>query len=172
MSTPDFQVDLRRGKAGEAFLMAQHPHLRLPPDGERRWDLETTGDVGPFLGCPPILGTLKFEVKCDSYDPAETPNFFLEQRTRVAGKPGELLGGPWRALAEGVDTFVYLYHNPKRGGASRAYWFYDIPALVTHLDGHMDDYEVRRVRGGRLTAVGVLVPRKTLKGLSERVVYQ
>jgi hypothetical protein len=165
MSQPDFQADLRRGKAGERFLMEQLDGLGVtwPPEGERRWDLERhtlAGHVG------------RIEVKCDSYDPAATPNFFLEQRTRVAGKPGELLGGPWRALAEGVDTFVYLYHNPKRGGASRAYWFYDLPALVAHLDGHLEDYEVRRVRGGRLTAVGVLVPRKTLRGLSERVVYQ
>lgn len=160
MTAPDFQRDLVRGKLGEQFLKANHAGLGLtwPAEGERRWDLECA------------LNGKHVEVKCDSYDPLLTQNFFMEQRTRVAGKPGALLGGPWRALAEGVDTFVYLFHSPKRA-PSFGYWFYDLPLLVEHLDAHLEEYEVRRVRGGRLQAVGRLVPRDSLKDLYTRVVY-
>lgn len=156
MSAPDFQADLARGNRGEAFLVQQHPFLQPAADGERRWDLERFGPTSRDE-----VETV--EVKTDSYDPAETPNMFIERHTNVAGG-ARLLGGPWRALRDGVDTFVYLYHNPKRAGASVSYWFEDLPALVAHLDSRMPHYEVRRVNArGRLSSTGVLVPRKELR---------
>jgi hypothetical protein len=159
VSRPNFGTDLRRGKAGEDFLRFRYPGLCWPPEGERKYDLFDS------------YNNVTVEVKCDSYDRKATPNFFMEQRTRVAGQPGYLVGGPWRAAEDGVDEFVYLYHHPDRPGESCAYWFDDMPALVGHLNTNLAGYEVRRVRGGRLTAVGVLVPRRTLRHLCTRVIY-
>lgn len=166
MNAPHFATDLARGQAGEAFLTNRHPGLTFPSGDERRWDLEAY-EVDSFDGQP----YSRIEVKTDSRPRRSTPNFFMEQRTRVRGQDGYLLGGPWRAVADGVDTFVYLYHDPEHPADSVAYWFDDIPALTEHLDEHIDWYEVRRVRSARLTAVGVLVPRVSLKHLARRVVY-
>jgi hypothetical protein len=155
--------------------MTQHPDLVLPPAGERRWDLELRHPVQQAItaGVVHTIGHLveRIEVKTDSYARRNSRNFFMELRTRVAGVPGELLGGPWRALADGCTTFVYLYHNPARAPGGVAYWFHDLPALVRELDLNRPDYEIRRVRGGRLTSVGLLVPRRGLRDLCTRVVY-
>lgn len=162
--SPDFKADLARGHAGERYLMVQHPDLVLGASGERRWDL--------CLVSPADIKTV--EVKCDSYSPDATPNFFLEQRTRVHGNEGAtgtLLGGPWRAADHGVDVFVYLFHKPGRAGPSTAYWFYDVPTLAATLTERLNDYEVRRVRSARLTAVGVLVPRESLAHLYTKFTY-
>lgn len=179
MSVPDFQSDLVRGRSGEDFLKLRHapnPDAFPEPDflidampGERRWDLE-------LLSATDAKCLARVEVKTDSHDPATTPNFFMERYTRVAGQPGALKGGPWRAAEHGVDTFVYLYMNPDEGFTPVAYWFDDVPALVQHLDREGAEYPTRLVRGrgcGRtLTAVGWLVPRRDLRALARKVVYQ
>ncbi len=160
MTTERFKADLVRGKRGEAFLVDHIPALDWPPPGERKYDLFDTGDHRTV------------EVKTDSYALTDSPNFFMEQRTRVAGQAGMLLGGPWRAAADGVDTFAYLYYSPTRDPErGTCYWFDDVPALVEHLDKHLGEYQTRRVRYGVLTAVGVLVPRKSLRHLARKVTY-
>lgn len=158
-----FTTDYARGCEGELFL-AQAEGLLRAPKHERRWDL-FAGDAYDRGGI-----TMTVEVKTDSYDRAATPNFFMELRTRIAGHPGEYVGGPWRAASHGVDRFVYLYHNPART-PSVAYWFDNVPELVAHLDGNRESYQTRRVRYGRVTAVGLLVPRAGVRHLCRRVVY-
>ena len=145
---PDFNADLKRGKAAERWL-AERVGLNLAPEGERRWDLQSEAHG-------------RIELKCDSHDPASSPNFFMELRTRVA-RGGTLLGGPWRALEDDVDTFVYMFHRVDTP-PSVAFWFEDLPRLVEHLDykRSVGAYETRRVRAGKLQAVGLLVPRASL----------
>lgn len=154
---PDFNADLKRGKAAERWF-ADHVGLQLAPDGERRWDLQSS-EYG------------RIELKCDSHDPASSPNFFMELRTRIAGG-GTLLGGPWRALEDDVDTFVYMFHRVD-APPSVAFWFEDLPKLVQHLDFHHAEghYETRRVRAGKLQAVGLLVPRQSLIDLFRVELY-
>lgn len=159
MTTAQFKVDLARGKAGERWL-ADRTGLRFPADGERRWDLE-----GGVVGRPNYM---RVEVKTDSYDPLRTPNFFMELLTVVGGR--ELVGGPWRARADGVDTFVYLYHSPDRS-PSWAYWFYDLPALVAELDRNPSRWQMRAVKLDQLRATGLLVPRTKLSHLYTQVRY-
>lgn len=171
MTTEQFKRDLERGHAGERFLAAQYPpdsiggqihppYLREPPDGERRWDLEEHSQYG---------GRLKtIEVKTDSYDPEATPNFFMELLTSTNGWEG--VGGPWRARADKVDTFVYLYHREGRE-PSRAFWFYDLPALCRELDTQPSRFQMRSVKLDRLRATGLLVPRTVLAHLYTEVVY-
>lgn len=157
MTTAQFKRDLERGKAGERFLLEQH-RLNCPPEGERRWDLERS-----CLG-----GVERIEVKTDSYDPAATPNFFMELLTVVGGY--EVVGGPWRARADKVDTFVYLYLG--RAVPPRAFWFYDLDALVRELDTKPSRFAMRTVKLDQLRATGLLVPRSTLAHLYTEKVYR
>lgn len=172
MTTAQFKRDLERGKAGEQFLKSQYPkrpdEFPEPPylwepanPAERRWDLEL---VSARDG--KCLQTV--EVKTDSYDPEQTPNFFMELLTVVGGR--ELVGGPWRARADGVDTFVYLYHG--RAKPSRAFWFYDLPALVRELDTRPSRFQMRSVKLDQLRATGLLVPRSALAHLYTEHVYE
>jgi hypothetical protein len=157
MTTAQYKRDLERGKAGELFLADQH-RLGFPPDGERRWDLERSR----------IGGVERIEVKTDSYDPAATPNFFMELLTSVGGQ-SEIVGGPWRARADKVDTFVYLYLG--RAEPPRAFWFHDLPALVKELDTKPSRFAMRSVKFDCLKATGLLVPRAALAHLYEERVY-
>lgn len=179
MTTAQFKRDLERGKAGEQFLVDNCPHnsLRFPLDSkERRWDLErcTTYEL-PAIGTHWTQGPLqvseveRIEVKTDSYDPATTPNFFMELLTTAPGGY-EMVGGPWRARADKVDTFVYLYLGKAR--PPRAFWFRDLPALVKELDTKPSRFQMRNVKFDQLKATGLLVPREVLKHLYTEVVYE
>lgn len=165
MTTARFKVDLERGRAGEQFLLERHLGVTWPPEGERRWDLERPG----VIAMAELDRAERIEVKTDSYDPAQTPNFFMELLTVVGG--WEVVGGPWRARADGVDTFVYLYHKEGRG-PSRAFWFYDLPALVKELDTKPSRFQMRSVKLDRLKATGLLVPRAALAHLYTEEVYK
>lgn len=163
MTTKQFRADLARGRAGEEFLQAKRELcLYWPPKGERRWDLT---HIDPVFG-----KESKVEVKTDSYDPEQTPNFFMELLTTAPGGY-EVVGGPWRALADKVHTFVYLYHKPGRS-PSVAYWFRDLPALVHELDTRPSRWQMRSVKLDQLRATGLLVPRAALSGLYEEVRYE
>lgn len=155
MTTAQFKRDLERGKAGEAFLAEQHG-LSFPPEGERRWDLESHDQQHR-----------RIEVKTDSYDPEQTPNFFMELLTVVGGY--EVVGGPWRARADRLTDFVYLYRG--RAVPPRAFWFNDLDALVRELDTKPGRFAMRSVRLDKLRATGLLVPRSALKHLYTEVVY-
>ena len=52
---------------------------------------------------PGLADEKKLELKTDTYLMEDTENFFME--TESHGKPG----GPWRALGDGIDFFVYYY---------------------------------------------------------------
>jgi hypothetical protein len=157
----DWDDQLAVGKRGEAFILAQHDELEPARDGERRWDLEQW----ELLELAPVR---RVEVKCDTYDPRRTPNFFCERYTRC---PGKLLdGGPWRALAHGVTDFCYLFIN---GQPPEAYWFNDLPALCKRLDELATGLKVpmRAVQNQNVRAEGYVVPRKLLEDLYVKRTY-
>lgn len=165
-----FAKQLAVGRLGEDFLLGAHPELRRPAAGERRWDLE---------GGYPDGSRRTIEVKCDQYPMLDTPNLFAERSSVIAqsgGRPGRFLqGGPWRALMHGVREFAYLFAN----GGTKAkpappvcWWFTDVPALVARLNILEPTLQIRRVRSGMVTAVGLLVPRDLLEPLAVVTVYK
>jgi hypothetical protein len=116
----------------------------------------------------PGVGDGHVEVKTDTYDPARTPNAFLERRT-ITPDGRVLAGGVWRAAADGLDALVYLY---VRTGS--ALWMWDLPDLVRRLELRHRQLAnagqawraVRVVNPDGYTAEGRLVPRTELAELA------
>lgn len=147
----DFDKQLAIGDAGEEFLRQQHPSLCLAPEDERKYDLY----------CSDYHTTI--ELKTDTYRHDKTPNFFMERETRSSGVAKD--GGPWRALADGVDYFVYMFVKP----TPVAYWWCELKALVDWLDDWIAVKRryVHRIRNKGWEARGFLVPRKEVPGYRE-----
>lgn len=100
----------------------------------------------------------KVEVKTDYYDHETTPNCFMEYRSH--SKPG----GPWRALRDGVDLFVYFFPLPY----PKAYVWDDVPALCLALDEHfVPNAPERQISNGQWAAQGFIVDRARLAGYVE-----
>lgn len=163
MNKRSFATQYAVGFAGEEFLLGAHDWLKRALPGERRFDLVDTR--------PPFR---RIEVKTDTHPLGDTPNLYAERRTVIYPKGGMsyrgatiLVGGPWRALQDKVDCFVYLFPN---GGTSAepgepvAFWFNDVPALVERLDDLIARGKCRapRVRTGKVSAQGYTVPRELL----------
>lgn len=142
---PNFQEDLKRGKAGEEKLV-KHCHLKLGPckdEKERRWDFESASG-------------LTVEVKSD-YWPLKTGNFFMEKWSDVRTKK---LGGPWRAFSDDVDVFIYFY--PKE---NTYFYFRDVEELVARLNLLTEKLEPVTIHNRNWTTEGYKIPREELAGL-------
>ena len=96
----------------------------------------------------------KVELKTDFHDMNEHPNFFMEKYSNE----NKDLGGPFRALDNGIDFYLYLFH-PNR----TLFIFKDIRALVDKLN------EMNRplisIKNDTHTTLGMVVDRAKLKGL-------
>lgn len=171
----DFDTSLEAGTRGERWLVDRHrATLRPAPRGERRFDLIDSSH--------PV--ERRVELKTDAHDPSTTPNFFMERWVvrlgtgHARGQAPRQEGGPWRALADRVDVFVYLFLPPEENRwPAVAWWFSDLPALV----GVLDELQATKAAAWRACynvgnrAEGLLVRRDVLEGLlsatCRRVVY-
>lgn len=103
-----------------------------------------------------ILNSKTIELKTDTYSMDKTPNFFMEHISDI--KSGKL-GGPWRALNDNVDYFVYMFINEKM-----CFWFEPKP-LVDFLDEHIKTASYKVIRNRGWTSHGYAVKRDILKHL-------
>ena len=108
-----FTQQLKTGNKGEKLLKDAFP-----------FHLEKSKDLKYDFYCPDTNQTI--ELKTDTYRLAKTENFFMERLSDIdSRKPG----GPWRALQDNVDVFIYMFIND-----NTYYQFNDIPALVERLN--------------------------------------
>lgn len=164
----DFDTQLAVGQRGEAFILKHHPELVLAPEGTRTHDLEHPG----VDGAPPAL----VEVKCDTYDPERTANFFMERWVvrlgsgRARGSAPRSAGGPWRAKDDGVDEFCYLFIN---GQPPVAFWFRDLEGLCWAVEQLAESKRAvwRAVHNQGVRAEGLVVPRAELTAFYEERKY-
>lgn len=141
MKTFDFQKQLKVGKRGEELFLKRYPDLK-PTDGRE----------GDFIG----YSRRVIELKTDSYDMSKTPNFFMEYiRNIESGAPG----GPFQAKEHGAYYFCYLFEK-----SGTVYWF-EVDALVKHIEKNKDAYKKMRVQNKGWAAMGYLVPRASLEHL-------
>lgn len=162
-----------RGDAGEARIAA-HYGGRVVPDRHVPWDLVIPFRASP-LTTPPQhpnrpagipASDLTVELKTDSYDPAQYLCAFIERWTqRPDGS--KIPGGPWRAMADGVDAFAYYYSV-----AGLVVWLWNLPEVCRRLDAavlRIPRPAWRRIgvlNVGGYRAIGRLVPRDELEELA------
>jgi hypothetical protein len=94
------------------------------------------------------------ELKTDTYAMDKTPNFFMERLGNTESKKN---GGPWRALDDKVDYFVYLYIKDMV-----AFWF-KTRRLVNLLNKHEMELKHREIKNRTWTTLGYIVPRSLCK---------
>jgi hypothetical protein len=149
----DFKDQLKVGNKGESSFLSCYESLGAKKSQNREYDFYLTSGEHKDA---------KVELKTDTYDMKDTRNFFMEILGSTAdGK----LGGPWRAMQDGVDFFVYYYI---RNGTF--FWF-RTDALCYFLDdlvasGHLLPREIKNK--GWVTR-GYIVPRDKLETIQFRM---
>lgn len=88
----DFNKQLTLGDKGEVDFIKKYAAFNPVKSKDLKYD---------FL----LMHSLTVELKTDSYDMNKTSNFFMEKDSNETGK----LGGPWRALQDNIDYFVYYF---------------------------------------------------------------
>jgi hypothetical protein len=91
------------------------------------------------------------ELKTDTYSMSRTPNFFMEY---FGNKDSGAIGGPWRALRDKVDYFVYLFLY------DRTFFWFDPKTLCPFLDGEINNLRPKEIPNRTWTTVGFAVPRE------------
>lgn len=139
--TFDFKKQLTVGAKGEDLFLSLYPEVKKA-DGIKfdfTWKNKT------------------IELKTDTYSMEDTPNFFMEHLSDA--KNAAKLGGPWRALNDGVDYFVYLYQKQKK-----CFWFKPAP-LVKFLDEHIKTLGYKVIRNKGWSTRGYCVKREDISHL-------
>lgn len=138
----DFDTQLEIGNDGEAAFRKYYRQLGPKKSNNRQFDFVL--DDGKTV-----------ELKTDTYDMDKTPNFFMEMFGDIAeGK----IGGPWRALQDGVFYFVYYF--PK----NKTFFWFETVKLCKLLDQVITQMGLipKEIRNKTWTARGYAVPRMTV----------
>lgn len=95
------------------------------------------------------------ELKTDTYDMRNTPNFFMEMFGDIVESK---IGGPWRAMQDDVDFFVYYF--PK----NRTFFWFRTSTLCKHLDSIIARGQLnpKEIRNKGWSARGYAIPRQDL----------
>jgi hypothetical protein len=134
----NFQSDLNKGVLGEQLFLKLFRHVQQL-DG-RKGDLAVDGH--------------KIELKCDFYGLAKSQNFFMERYGAVETLTD---GGPWKALKDGCEYFVYFYAHDFTGYVWRT------TDLVKQLEELTKALTPVEVRNKSWTTIGYKVPRSSLR---------
>ena len=136
-----FGKSLKKGQSGELRFHQQYPILT-----------RLNGRSHDFTH--PTLGTI--ELKSDFYAPPK--NFFIE--LRVASAKGDKPGGPFQALNNGTDWFVYQFMATKE-----QYWF-NTKELCAWLELFKDKFPQRAVHNPGCVGFGLLIPINVLQSVA------
>lgn len=138
--TFDFKEQLKIGDRGEKIFLELYPDAKK--EDTKKYDFSFRGKT--------------VELKTDTYKMEDTPNLFMEHIADI--KTGKM-GGPWRALGDEVDYFVYMYLNEKV-----CYWFEPKP-LVEFLEEYIKTVGYKTIRNKAWTSRGYTVPREKIEHL-------
>lgn len=141
-----FQSQLKKGEKGEQYFIKCYSELHPRKSSAREVDIF-------------INDNQKVELKTDSYDPDETPNFFIEL---IGSTKTGKLGGPHLSVENNVDFFVYHYSVD-----SSFYWFKPSD-LVKYIDDFGHEFQKREIMNRGWSSLGLLIPRERVKHLLVR----
>lgn len=140
----DFWASLKLGQKHEDVFLKAHPQLTKHTKREADFSLPS-GEL--------------VELKSDTYDPSQTPNFFFERYSNLETKK---LGGVWQAHQNSAEFFVYYY--PVTGD----YYVFRTAALCATLNViEKFSKQIRILNRGWITT-GFLVLRKDMKPLMQK----
>lgn len=137
----DFGTQLDIGNDGEADFQKYYHSLCPKKSHDRKIDF--------------IFNTGKtVELKTDTYDMDKTPNFFMEMfGNTYDGK----IGGPWRAMQDSVNFFVYYF--PK----NKTFFWFDTVRLCKLLDQLVAaGLQPKEILNKGWKAMGYAVPRSAV----------
>lgn len=102
------------------------------------------------------------ELKTDSYNMHETPNFFIEHYGNTTKKT---LGGPYRAQKDNINYFVYLYIKNK------TFFWFKPEKLVARMESLYDTDKItaKYIKNRNYETIGYLVKREDLIDIVESV---
>lgn len=138
----DFDAQLEVGNDGEEDFKRYYKSLRPKKSEERKIDF--------------ILGDGQtVELKTDTYEMDKTPNFFMEMFGSVDESK---IGGPWRAMQDGVNLFVYYF--PK----NKTFFWFKTEVLCKRLDSLVASgrFQPKEIRNKGWSARGYAIPRNEL----------
>lgn len=138
----DFNEQLGAGDSGERDFKEFYKDLNPIKSKDLKFDFT-------------LASGEKLELKTDTYDMDETPNFFMEY---YSDSKNLKLGGPWRASNDNVDIFVYYFVKNKT-----FYWF-KVQELRVFLDKYLDTHNprVKNVPNKGWLTQGFAIPREAL----------
>jgi hypothetical protein len=98
----------------------------------------------------------KVELKTDTYNMEDTGNFFMEIFGDIEKSK---MGGPWRAMQDSVQYFVYYFKNNK------TFFWFDVSMLCNALDSIIAKHHFtpREIKNKNWITRGYLIPRELLK---------
>jgi hypothetical protein len=145
----DFQKQKKVGDSGESEFVSFYKKEKPIKSKDRKID---------FI----IKSGRTIELKTDTYPMKKTENFFMELHS---DSRKETLGGPWRALRDGVDFFVYYYQN------DTIFFWFETKKLCNALDRIIkkESPVLKRVRNRGWDASGYIIPRDLLQGIELRI---
>jgi hypothetical protein len=139
-------IQLKYGLDAEIEFCHRYPKKLLRVEGHRKWDFDCTDGYA-------------YELKTDTYSMHKSQNFFMERWSVLDKKKP---GGPWQALENGADIFIYCFINNKT-----YFEFKDLPALVDRLDLLTEKQGLVYIPNKGWTTAGYKVKRDSLKDLCE-----
>jgi hypothetical protein len=145
----DFRQQLRVGDNGEADFVKYYKNLAPKKSTNRKIDF--------YLGDGTTV-----ELKTDSYDMNKTANFFMELYSDM--ETGAI-GGPWRALRDELDFFVYYFPR------NQTFFWFTTGLLVARIDLLISQhkYTLRTIRNKDWSGQGYTIPRELLEEVLFRV---
>ena len=148
----NFEDQLRIGDVGEADFLRVYAKMR-PVKSVDDFRIDFTLKDGKTV-----------ELKTDSYDMGNTPNFFMEKSTVSGDKT--TAGGPWRSREHKIDYFVYYFVKNK------VFFWFRPKELVKVLDKVIAKRKLREMiiqnkntRGGYYEARGYKIPRESVESV-------
>lgn len=144
----DFDTQLLVGNTGEKIFQQFYNNLMPQKSSDRAFD---------FI----LNDGTTVELKTDTYPMDGTPNFFIEL---YSDSDKGSLGGPWRALSDKANHFVYFFINNKT-----FFWFEPISlceAIETIITNH--HLELKTIYNKGWKTQGYLIPREMLQSVEKR----
>jgi hypothetical protein len=142
-----FNAQNNIGKAGEKLFCSFYANLNPSTTDGIKHDLV-------------VENGKTVEIKTDTYSMEATPNFFFE---RYGNDKTLKPGGPWRAVEDGIDYFVYFFLQDK------TFFWLDPVKLTRFLDKYTQDLKPKTVQNKGYSSIGYCVPREVCEELFLRV---